>query len=248
MMRNLIGTQNESARDAWVRKVLNNLVRGSRILDAGAGEQKYREDCEHLEYVAQDFAQYDPLASRTALQAKKWDYGKLDIVSDITNIPVPDESFEAILCTEVLEHIKNPVLAIKEFARILKPGGHLILTAPFCSLTHFAPHFYSTGFSRYFYEEVCPTYNLEILQIDPNGSYFEYIGQELRRLPSVAERYTKTHMNVINRIVLRVMLSSLSRLSKLDSGSSEVLCFGFHLLASKANPAKKQATDNDAAT
>jgi 2-polyprenyl-3-methyl-5-hydroxy-6-metoxy-1,4-benzoquinol methylase len=43
------------------------------------------------------------------------------------------------MCVEVFEHLPEPIKAVEEFARLFKPGGYLILTAPFCSLTHFAP-------------------------------------------------------------------------------------------------------------
>ena len=89
----------------------------------------------------------------TALQTKTWDNSKLDIVSDIIQIPLPDNSVDAIMCTEVLEHLPNPILAIKEFSRLIKPAGYLILTAPFASLVHFAPYHFASGFSRYFYEK-----------------------------------------------------------------------------------------------
>lgn len=66
----------------------------------------------------------------------------MNILSDITTILELDASFDAVKCIEVFEHIPEPVKAVKEFSRILKPGGILILTAPFCSLTHFAPYYF----------------------------------------------------------------------------------------------------------
>jgi Methylase involved in ubiquinone/menaquinone biosynthesis len=52
------------------------------------------------------------------LQTGPWDNSKLDIVSDILSIPLPDHSVDAIMCTEVLEHIPDPLGAIKEFSRL----------------------------------------------------------------------------------------------------------------------------------
>lgn len=86
------------------------------------------------------------------LHTGKWNTSGVDIVSDITNIPLADCSQDYILCTEVLEHLSEPEKALNEMAKLLKPGGELILTAPFASMTHFAPHFYCAGFSQYFYE------------------------------------------------------------------------------------------------
>jgi 2-polyprenyl-3-methyl-5-hydroxy-6-metoxy-1,4-benzoquinol methylase len=50
------------------------------------------------------------------LKLRKWDISQIDIISDITSIPVLNYSFDIVLCTEVLEHVPNPVAAIEEMA------------------------------------------------------------------------------------------------------------------------------------
>lgn len=45
-------------------------------------------------------------------------------------LPFEDRSFDYITCVEGLEHIENPQQAMREFARMLRPGGHLILSVP----------------------------------------------------------------------------------------------------------------------
>ena len=50
-----------------------------------------------------------------------------DIVGDIHNIPLADGCMNAVICSSVLEHVSNPILAMKEIQRILKPGGKLFL-------------------------------------------------------------------------------------------------------------------------
>lgn len=45
-------------------------------------------------------------------------------------IPWDSESFDFIVCTEVLEHLDDPVLTVREFGRILRPGGLLIVSVP----------------------------------------------------------------------------------------------------------------------
>jgi ubiquinone/menaquinone biosynthesis C-methylase UbiE len=228
-----VGTFNESNRLNWLETTLKKIPDGSRILDAGAGEQPYRKFCIHLNYVSQDFGQYKPKQLNIGLQRSTWDYGKLDIECDIASIPEPDKSFDAIMCTEVLEHIINPREAIKEFARLLKKDGQLILTAPFCSLTHFAPYHFYSGFSSFFYVEELKNNGFEIIEMVPNGNYFEYIAQELRRLPSVADKYSTSALITQNSRELKKLLFLLDDLSKKDKGSSELLCFGYHVFARK---------------
>jgi ubiquinone/menaquinone biosynthesis C-methylase UbiE len=137
------------------------------------------------------------------------------------------------MCIEVLEHVPEPSLAIKELARILKPNGVLLITAPFCSLTHFAPYHFSTGFNRYFYETLLKANGLKILEIMPNGNYYEYMAQELRRLPGVIGEYSNSKMNIFENISVKLVLRSLNKYSKKDKGSSELLCFGYHIFAQK---------------
>jgi hypothetical protein len=65
------------------------------------------------------------------------DYLSADLASplamtkiDITNIPYEDNTFDAILCSHVLEHIPDDRQAMKELLRVLKPGGWAILQVP----------------------------------------------------------------------------------------------------------------------
>lgn len=228
-----IGTTNESTRVAWLEAVLKDVPADARILDAGAGRQRFRPLCAHLDYVSQDFAQYNGQGNGQGLQTGSFDQGQLDIVGDITDIPEPDQSFDAIMCTEVFEHLPDPLAALKEFSRLLKPDGNLIITAPFCSLTHYSPYHFYTGFSRYFYERHLPDCGFDIVDFQSNGNYFEYLGQEIRRLPSIAHRYAHQLPGRLERWAIRLVLKSLERFSKRDKGSSELLCFGCHVRAVK---------------
>ncbi len=228
-----VGTKNERNRQDWVASELRRLPSDVRLLDAGAGEMQYKKYCEHLQYVSQDFAQYDPKNLPVGLQMGEWNYGKLDIVSDIAQIPEADGSFGAILCTEVLEHIPHPLEALKEFGRLLSSGGQLILTAPFCSMTHFAPYHFYTGFSRYFYEKYLPENGFKIVELTPNGNYFEYLAQELNRLPSMTERYGTREVSPISKRSVQIVLELLQKNSLQEKGSSELLHFGWHVRAEK---------------
>ncbi|WP_291315610.1 class I SAM-dependent methyltransferase [Desulfuromonas sp.] len=97
-----IGTHNLANREKWLELALQQIPAGSRILDAGAGELQYKRFCSHLNYVSQDFAKYDGNGNGSGLQVGGWDQSRIDIVSDITSIPRPDSSFDAIMCIEVL--------------------------------------------------------------------------------------------------------------------------------------------------
>lgn len=145
---------------------------GSHVLDAGAGPCRYKPLFQHCKYKSQDFAQY---------KGENHRYGQLNYVGDIAKIPVADGYFDCVLCTEVLEHLPEPEQAINEFARILKQGGMLILTAPLGSGIHMAPYHYYGGFSRHWYDYALPKYGFEVKSIQANGGFFKLYGQESQR-------------------------------------------------------------------
>jgi SAM-dependent methyltransferase len=103
------------------------LLRG-RLLDAGAGERPfdawYRPHVRSA--VAVDVAPLDGLGARASLEA----------------LPFADGSFDVVLATEVLEHVRDAERATAELFRVLVPGGHAIVTVPFLYPLHEAPYDY----------------------------------------------------------------------------------------------------------
>lgn len=231
-MFKLIGTESSTNRINWLKKQLSSLPVGARILDAGAGELKFAPFCGHLDYVSQDFGQYDGKGDTGALQTGEWNNDLLDIVSDITDIPVDDASFDVILCTEVFEHIPDAVAALAEFNRILKPGGTLILTAPFASLTHFAPYHFC-GYNKYWYEHHLSKLNFDIQILEPNGSWFQFVAQELRRSRFMGRKYSSSFWGLLTRLSVIPIIILLSIQSKYDRGSNEAMCYNYIVRARK---------------
>lgn len=226
--------RNEDVRNQWVIDQLRKIPEGKILLDAGAGEQKYRPFCSHLKYIAQDFGKFVPNEIPVGLsQDIPWDYTGINITCDIIDMPLEDGAVDTILCTEVFEHLKNPILALKEFSRILKPGGTLILTAPVCCLTHMAPYFYYNGFSEYWYTEHLKDNGFEIRDFVSNGNYFKYMSQELFRVANMAKRYCETELNPEEINIICDSMEIMMRLSEKDRGSDETLCFGKMLVAVK---------------
>lgn len=167
---------NESSRSEFIAAVAAATPKGSRVLDAGAGSCRYRPLFPHCEYRTQDFSQYVGNDHR---------YGDIDFVCDITQIPVPDGSFDLVLCTEVFEHIPRPDVALRELARLLKPGGLLVITAPLGSAIHMPPYHFYGGFSPYWYRYFFAPAGLEEMSIRPNGGFFKQYGQESQRFLSM---------------------------------------------------------------
>lgn len=72
----------------------------------------------------------------------------VQLLSDVQALALADNTFDVVVCTEVLEHLPEPQTAIHEMYRVLKPGGTLILTTRFLFPIHDAPHDYFR-FTRY---------------------------------------------------------------------------------------------------
>ena len=104
------------------------------ILDVGCGTKPYRSLVRATRYVGLD---YDTPAQRKA--------GTADLFYDGGRFPLPDGSFDGVLCTQVLEHVFNPEEFLREIGRVLRPGGVLVLTVPFVWDEHSQPY----DFGRY---------------------------------------------------------------------------------------------------
>ena len=226
----LYRNMNEKNRENWLKEIISGLPSGVRILDAGAGELRNKALCGHLDYVSQDFCQYEGVGDGKGFQKGTWDTQRIDLVSDITEIPEPDNSFDAILCSEVLEHVPEPTQALDEFYRLLKPGGKLILTAPFASLVHFAPYHYCTGFSEYWYDYHLTQRGFQIDELTPNGDWFSYCEQELMRLGGMEKKLGNWSWPLAYLLGLSGLVYFKLR-SKIQA--SDVACFGWHCVAVK---------------
>lgn len=103
------------------------------LLDVGCGNKPYKSYFEP--FVERHIGlEYSPESVYRGCAA--------DVFGDAMRIPLADNSVDTILCTEVLEHIPNPEKAIAEFARILRPNGVVITTAPFFYPIHDAWDFF----------------------------------------------------------------------------------------------------------
>lgn len=181
-------------RDSWVESQAMLLPSGSRILDVGAGSCPYRYLFDHCEYLTQDVAQLQ------GAQLRNGGYGHIDYIGDASDIPAPDAEFDAILCTEMLEHHPEPIEVVRELARLLKPGGVLLLTAPLGSGIHQEPYHYYGGYTPYWYERFLTKAGFEKLDITSNGKFFRFFGQESLRFVRLSAPW-RVSGSLLGRIV-----------------------------------------------
>ena len=225
----------EEIRNNWLRDTLGQLPAGESILDVGAGEQQYKKHCLHLKYIAQDVAEYNGEGDSSGLQTGVWDTSHLDLVCDLYDI---DESttYDNLMCTEVLEHVVDPVLALEKFSKLVKPGGKLIITAPFNSLTHFAPYHFATGFNQFFYKHHFERLGFELSQIRASGNYISYVNSEIKRLNYIISHYNIVEPNrIFRKILTRLLTRYLNKVEKTSAANntSSLGCYGYFVIAIK---------------
>lgn len=149
----------------FVAAVAAGLPKGARVADVGAGGSPYRELFAHVDYVAIDREQ--------TLHA---DAEELDIVASATDVPVPDGEFDAVISTQVLEHLPEPAAALREMHRIVRPGGRLFLSAPLVWEEHEMPHDYFR-YTRSGLDHLLTAAGFEQLEIVPRTDGFTALAQ-----------------------------------------------------------------------
>lgn len=146
----------------WVHKRIGDAIAANAhlahgvLLDVGCGLKPYEKI----------FAPYVEKYYGTEYSSTSGYRGnRADVAGDASAMPFADASVDTILCTEVLEHVKNPEKVIEEFTRILKPDGIIITTAPFFYPIHDAYDFF-----RYTDEGIAVImrrHGIEIEKIEP---------------------------------------------------------------------------------
>lgn len=111
---------------------------GYRILDIGCGPGRHISaayEYEKVTAIGADLSHEDMLQGVKRLQfhdhlgahkGGSWAF----TMADITNLPFADNSFDIVLCSEVMEHIPNDSAAAKELLRVVKPGHNLVVSVP----------------------------------------------------------------------------------------------------------------------
>jgi len=133
----------------------------ARVLDIGAGGSSY--DRYFPNRVSVDI---DPAR-------------KPDVVGDAHKLPFADGEFSTVLCTEVLEHLREPHVAVSEMARVLAVGGTLILTTRFVYPLHDTPHDYFR-YTKYGLRDLFREW--DIVELRPEVGTFSTLGVLLQRI------------------------------------------------------------------
>lgn len=98
---------------------------------------------------------------------------------DLNKINKPPNSWDLVLCSQVLEHVWNHRNFFVNLREITKTGGHLWLNVPMSNFVHSSPEYYSAGFASEYLLRNLVENNFEIIASDSIGSRRYYIATHL---------------------------------------------------------------------
>jgi SAM-dependent methyltransferase len=177
---------------------------GALVLDAGAGKSPYKPLFAHTHYESADFGKVDT------------QYAPHTYICDLTQIPVADGRFDAVILTQVLEHVPDPLAVLRELHRVMKPGSRLIFSTPLFFEEHNQPYdFYR--YTRFGIRHLFETAGLEVERLDWLEGYFGTLGYQLataaHSLPRHRHGYGGGMIGVLaagGAVVLRAVCRRLS--------------------------------------
>lgn len=187
----------------FLKELSEKLPDDIHLLDAGAGKCEYKKFFNHVKYESADFCQ---------VSEKK--YGEIDYICDLSSIPVENERFNVVICTQVLEHIPEPVNVLKEFNRILKTDGKLYLSAPLFYEEHEVPYdFYR--YTQYGLKYLLEKTGFEIEKIEHLEGYFGVMSYQFNKIFQNMPVFIKS--NIFLGVVLFPFLVLLKFFLKINS-------------------------------
>lgn len=159
-------------RELFIIQCAHETNKNGIVLDAGAGECQYKKYFNEQTYIGIDLA----------VGEKQWNYGNLDIISNMENLPFRDDSFDSILCIQVLEHVKEPQIILNELYRVLKKNGYLYASVPQGWCVHQAPFDYYR-YTNYGIKYLLEKADFKVDCINPTTGYFGYLANRLLFFP-----------------------------------------------------------------
>lgn len=121
-------TGHEALAGRLIRPGAFDITGCKRILDAGCGNGRYslfllKHADEDALITGFDFSHKMLLRARQRLKSERVTH----VAADLTKLPYADGSFDAVVCGWVLEHLPDPRMGLGELARVIRPGGKLLL-------------------------------------------------------------------------------------------------------------------------
>ncbi len=131
------------------------------VLDIGCGEQPLRP------IVADRATRIWGIDHPKTLHSDSW----INVFGTALSLPFREDSIDSAVCFQVLEHVPEPLVLLREARRVIRPGGYLILTAPHIWNVHEAPNDFFR-YTRYGLQHLFTQARFEVVEIRPMAGYF----------------------------------------------------------------------------
>jgi len=149
---------------------LSRNLRPRRILDVGCGLKPYES------ILKEDGATYLGFDNPVTLTSAGHKATRADVFGDNLSLPFPAASFDMVVCTQVIEHSPEPGQLVREIARVIEPGGHLLLTGPMTWPLHEEPYDFFR-FTNHGLRHLLTVAGLEVVTLVGRGGGFTTLGQ-----------------------------------------------------------------------
>lgn len=189
-IRNLGAIIVDSIRYRFIKKAFEVSGKRKYLLDLGCGVKPFRHiyDQHAVKSVGIDVAQ-SPHGTNF-----------VDIVYDGRTIPFEKNQFDIVFCSEVMEHVPDPVHFLSEINRVMEMNGKLIMTTPFMVPLHEEPYdFYR--YTKYGIRELLTRSGFEVEEIQPFSDYFGVI------LAFCLQLYLKIWSAIANKLRMKFIYS-----------------------------------------
>lgn len=126
------GPRHNYRESLMMRRLLPRLQGGRRVLNAGCGTGSMSLRLLDRGYDVTSLDASEPSVQQLAARVEELypDHSPPVMVGDICNLPFADAEFDGVVCGEVLEHLDDDRAAVREIARVLRPGGALVASVP----------------------------------------------------------------------------------------------------------------------
>lgn len=139
-----------------------------------------------------------------------------DYLCDGSNIPVKNNSFDVVICSELLEHVREPTLILKEAYRILKSGGVLLICVPFLFRIHSDPYDYGR-YTDYYWRIVLKEIGFVKITIEKQGLYYSVFMDMLKRYAYQKQKEKKPRSKILKWILHRTITLGKKKALELEN-------------------------------
>ncbi|MCA0425972.1 MAG: class I SAM-dependent methyltransferase [Bacteroidetes bacterium] len=148
-----------------LKKAINSFAQGD-VIDIGCGNKPYLGMFENR------------INSYTGCDIIQSSENCVDVICPAQQIPLPDASYDTVFSTQTIEHVGDFQGMLNESFRLLKPGGHIIVSGPMYWPLHEEPYDYFR-FTKHGFKFALENSGFEVLEVNPNGGKWALFGQTI---------------------------------------------------------------------